>query len=759
MSNDLDRNIKDLLYAYELGMLDDDERRKMELHLLENEQDFEDFREFHDVVALMRQDAEVRQTIEEIAREQIAEDKAVDRKRTSFWRRRWPALGTVLVIALLLILKPWQIEFHSTQEAVAIENLLVITHFENTIDPTDSLSLGRIVVNLLITDLSESRYLQVVSSQRLNNVLRQINRDAADLDDEQIATEVAHRVKAQWLLTGSILQTEPHYVITAQIMDVASGNIVASERISGTSDDDIFAMVDKMTVQIKNELSLPLEALEESDRRVADVTTHSQKAYFYYLDGIDYFNRFYKTEAIECFRKALENDTAFAMAYYALGVAGYKNMYDSALKYIENSSDRDRYWIRRALAERRGDYDGAKKELEDYIERYPDHKEALYYLAQYHYYYRNYDSAAVLLHNAIAFDSMFHPAINLLAYTYDKLGNVDSALAMIDLYIQQAPNEANPYDSRGDICSRNNRLEEAIASYEQALAIKPDFYASLSKLALLYIYAGNHDRADSCFRVQINSGDTNIRTSGRLFMTYSAFYAGRFTRALRELQDNAAADRVEFGEERFPCFPVLEAIVYHEQGHLDSALAAMDLVMRINDKYYPHGRMFGKAFQIQLLAEVGELDRAEREAEDMRAYYDSLGASQGDYYYTQSMIAYARGDLDAAIEAGEQIEFNLYMSYPAHFMLGRLYYEAGRLDEAVAEFETITAQYEDWRLFWAPMTVKAHYYLGLIYEQSERREDAISQYETLLEIWKDADPGIEEIDDARERLKRLKTQS
>jgi hypothetical protein len=55
--------------------------------------------------------------------------------------------------------------------------------------------------------------------------------------------------------------------------------------------------------------------------------------------------------------------------------------------------------------------------------------------------------------------------------------------------------------------------------------------------------------------------------------------------------------------------------------------------------------------------------------------------------------------------------------------------------------------------------VKAHYLLGLAYEKSGWNKKAIEQYEEFLEIWKDADPGIPEVEDTKQRLKRLRVES
>ncbi|MCK4656559.1 MAG: protein kinase, partial [candidate division Zixibacteria bacterium] len=102
--------------------------------------------------------------------------------------------GLIVVFAvMIMIFKPWRIEIESGHEAIAAENRLAIMYFDNLADPGDSQSLGEIVANLLITDLSESEYVQVVSSQRLYDILKLLGKEGQKKIDRTVATQVAEK--------------------------------------------------------------------------------------------------------------------------------------------------------------------------------------------------------------------------------------------------------------------------------------------------------------------------------------------------------------------------------------------------------------------------------------------------------------------------------------------------------------------------------------------------------------------------------------
>ena len=84
---------------------------------------------------------------------------------------------------------------------------------------------------------------------------------------------------------------------------------------------------------------------------------------------------------------------------------------------------------------------------------------------------------------------------------------------------------------------------------------------------------------------------------------------------------------------------------------------------------------------------------------------------------------------------------------------------AGKIADAVESLETALVFYGPNRITRPMAGVKVHYYLGQAYEQSGWADKAIEQYETFLDIMHDPDPGILSVEDAKQRLERLRPQS
>ncbi len=153
------------------------------------------------------------------------------RFRTKFLRILLPAAA--ILFLLLLFFKGFRLEFSSEQLAKAENNSLAVMYFENLADPEDKNRTAEMVTSLLTTDLSESKYLGVLSQQRLYDILKFFGKEDAKTINRQVASEVAKKAGVNWIVTGKVMQTTPTLVITAEVSEVKGGMIRASQRVSG----------------------------------------------------------------------------------------------------------------------------------------------------------------------------------------------------------------------------------------------------------------------------------------------------------------------------------------------------------------------------------------------------------------------------------------------------------------------------------------------------------------------------------------------
>ena len=165
--------------------------------------------------------------------------------------------------------------------------------------------------------------------------------------------------------------------------------------------------------------------------------------------------------------------------------------------------------------------------------------------------------------------------------------------------------------------------------------------------------------------------------------------------------------------------------------------------------------------------EKEQIDQALTMAEKLKEINEELTNPKliRDYYVLQGMIELKKKDYSKAIDHMERgyalyPEQNNWFPYHAFvaYDLGLAYVLSENFDKAEQAFDNIINMTTG-RLWWGDLYAKSFYMLGKICEQQGDTAKAKEHYEKFLDLWKDADPGIQEVEDARKRMNGLKTRN
>jgi serine/threonine protein kinase len=204
----------------------------------------------------------------------------------------------------------------------------------------------------IITDLSQSKYINVLSADRLFSIHRNLNlleaRSYATEDLRNVAREgrVSHIFQASYSKAGDIFRID----YTLRKSDTLEN--IASDYVTGKSEESFPSLVDDITRKIKTNLELSDEQVESDiDRDANTITTSSPEAFKYYSIGRKFHRQGEYRKAIELFEQAVAIDQDFGEAYNYVGSAyfnlGYrtkaKELWQKTLELKDKLSERTRY--------------------------------------------------------------------------------------------------------------------------------------------------------------------------------------------------------------------------------------------------------------------------------------------------------------------------------------------------------------------------------------------------------------------------------
>jgi eukaryotic-like serine/threonine-protein kinase len=256
--------------------------------------------------------------------------------RAGSWKT--PVAAGAVVIALLT----GGVYFRLHQRSRLTEkDTIVLSDFNNT--TADAVFDGALRQALTV-QLMQSPFLNILPAQREQELLRQMGRPPDEPVSKSAALEVCQRANAQAVLAGSIARLGDQYLVGLEATNCNTGELLASQQVQADKRDAVLKSLGQAASGMREKLGESLATIQKFDAPVEEATTSSLEALKAFTIADKDTNRGEQTQSIPFFKRALELDPNFAMAYSGLAAVYANNgQSEQAMEYQKKAYDlRDR---------------------------------------------------------------------------------------------------------------------------------------------------------------------------------------------------------------------------------------------------------------------------------------------------------------------------------------------------------------------------------------------------------------------------------
>jgi tetratricopeptide (TPR) repeat protein len=379
---------------------------------------------------------------------------------------------------------------------------LVIRYFKNHTGDRSLDWLERGLSDMLITELSQSPYFIIVNEVQFLDAAQRMGKSKADIDNRVEEIRVARDTEADILLCGHISYQNNLLRIQIEATDVFTGADLRTEVAEGESLEKLFSMVDELSGRIRQFLRHKGEQKGAPTFNLAQMT-NSLEAFRCYSKALENREKYLYPAAEDCLEEALRYDSTFAAAYLQLMTVrrslkkpvNLQEYVDKIKRHIDKLSYTDKVKLQLFENELRGEPFKIFSILEEAVETSPMDLELRFTLAQQYRMWGHQEKAMQEFQQILEMDPGHKMVYNDLGYLYANMGDFQTAQYMLEKYQELAPDEPNPYDSKGEILMWAGKLNDALEAYHQALKIMPGYYNSAFRLSDIYTELGDKEKA------------------------------------------------------------------------------------------------------------------------------------------------------------------------------------------------------------------------------------------------------------------------
>jgi DNA-binding winged helix-turn-helix (wHTH) protein/serine/threonine protein kinase/tetratricopeptide (TPR) repeat protein len=665
-------------------------------------------------------------------REQIATRKRAD----SRIRRPWVALASMAVLALVLAVA---VLFYVHRVPKLTEkDTIVLADFTNT---TGDAAFDDTLKTALSVSVFQSPFLNVLSDSDVAKTLQQMTRPVGTKLTPEVTRELCQRAGSKAYISASIGSLGSQYVLGLKAVNCQNGDLLAQEQVTAAAKERVLDTLGEAVSKLRGELGESLATVQKFDVPLAEATTSSLEALKAYSLGDKAYREKGPAAALPNHQRAIQLDPNFAKAYrevgsdyFSLGELGRASEYSTkAFQLRQHASEREKLAITADYYQNvTGELDKAAQTYQQEIESYPRDYRAHHDLGNV------YNAQGQYEKSGNAFRQSLRLAPDTAAYAYPDLANSLLALQRFDearQTIRQA--QARKLDN----FILHNALyalaflkadTPAMAAEQQWFAGKPEENLGLSLASDTEAYAGHLGKARELTKRAMDSAiRADSRETGATWQENAAMREAAFGNAAEAKQAAAQGLRLARTSRGVEVEAALALSMAGDTARGDSL--AQDL-----SKRFPLDTQMQSLWLPAIQSQLA-LDR-------------------------KNPVVALNGPRAAdSIELG-QIDFvtNLSCLYPK-YVRGEAYLEAGQGNAAAAEFQQIL---DHSGIVWNCWTgALAH--LGLaranaLQARTSQGADAdaaharsLAAYKDFLTLWKDADPDIPILKEAKAEYAKL----
>jgi eukaryotic-like serine/threonine-protein kinase len=352
--------------------------------------------------------------------------------------RRWIS-GSLIAIAFALGITVG-VKYWRSDRAIKLtdQDTIVVSGFTNTTGDRvfdDTLKQG------LSVELEQSPFLKLLSESKINGTLKMMGRQADDSLTPAVAREICQRTGSKATLTGSIATLGSQYVIGLKAVNCQTGDTLAEAQQQAMSKEAVLKALDAAAATMRGRLGEALSSVQSYGTPLEEATTPSLEALKAYSLGLKTGNAKGDTAALPFYKRAVELDPNFAMAYEAMSGV-YINL-NEVSRGVENG--RKAFELREKVSER---------------ERF-------------------------------AIESNYY---------FLTTRELEKAAQVYELWQQTYPRDASPYTNLGAVSTVLGNYEKALDEDKESMRLNPDIVYSYFNLAFNYIYLNRLEEAEAVLK-------------------------------------------------------------------------------------------------------------------------------------------------------------------------------------------------------------------------------------------------------------------